>query len=448
MPGYEAASSCSEGSVLLQNTGMRNDPRSHGLWERSAPPAPPTGSLSDQLVADVVVIGAGYTGLSAALHVAETKASVVVLEAAEVGFGCSGRNVGLVNAGLWMMPDALVDELGRVYGVRLLELLGEAPSLVFGLIEKHAISCEVARNGTLHCAVGARGLAELEERARQWQARGAPVRLLDQRQTAQKVGTEAYAGSLLDPRAGTIQPLAYARGLAGAALKAGAHVFTSSLVIKVQEENGTWLVRTSSGSVRARSVIVATNAYTINVWPQIRTELVLLPYFNLATKPLGDHLRRTILPERQGVWDTKKILSSLRLDQQGRLIFGSVGALRGLGCFIHPQWGRRAIQRLFPQLAGIEFEYEWYGHIGMTGNSLPKLHRLAKNVISCSGYNGRGIAPGTAFGRMLARFVLGEIAEADLPLPLSDPEPARYRALWEAYYEVGAQVAHAATAHL
>src|SRR5690349_10744694 len=102
MPRYEAASSCSEGLVLLTDTGMRNDLRSHGLWERSAPPAPPTGSLSDHLVADVVVIGAGYTGLSAALHVAETKASVVVLEAAEVGFGCSGRNVGLVNAGLWI----------------------------------------------------------------------------------------------------------------------------------------------------------------------------------------------------------------------------------------------------------------------------------------------------------------------------------------------------------
>src|SRR4051812_9867129 len=109
---------------------MRNDPRSHGLWERSAPPAPPTGSLSDQLV---VVVGAGYTGLSAALHLAETKASVVVLEATEVGFGCSGRNVGLVNAGLWIMPDALASELGEVHGVRLLELLGEAPSLVFGL---------------------------------------------------------------------------------------------------------------------------------------------------------------------------------------------------------------------------------------------------------------------------------------------------------------------------
>src|SRR3954471_5101105 len=178
-PAGEASSSCSERSVRLQNTGMRNDPRSHGLWERSAPPAPPIRRLSDHLVADVVVIGAGYTGLSAALHLSETKASVVVLEAAEVGFGCSGRNVGLVNAGLWIMPDALVRELGEVHGVRLLELLSEAPSLVFGLVEKHAISCEVARNGTLHCAVGATGLAELEERARQWKARGAPVHLLD-----------------------------------------------------------------------------------------------------------------------------------------------------------------------------------------------------------------------------------------------------------------------------
>ena len=213
---------------------MRDDPRSHGLWEHSAPPAPPTANLNDRLAADVVVIGAGYTGLSAALHLAEAGASAVVLEAVEVGFGCSGRNVGLVNAGLWLMPDALISQLGEVYGVRLLELLGEAPSLVFGLIEKHAISCEVARSGTLHCAVGAKGLAELEERARQWKARGAPVHLLDQSQTAQTVGTDAYAGSLLDLRAGTIQPLAYARGLAGAAIKAGARIFTSSPVIDAQ----------------------------------------------------------------------------------------------------------------------------------------------------------------------------------------------------------------------
>ncbi|PVE24925.1 FAD-dependent oxidoreductase [Microvirga sp. KLBC 81] len=427
---------------------MRNDPRSHGLWERSAPPAPPTSPLSADMTADVVVVGAGFTGLSAALHLAEAGASVVVLEGVEIGFGGSGRNVGLVNAGMWVMPDDLPGELGEVYGNRLLHLLGDAPRLVFELVEKHAIACEIERTGTLHCAVGVKGFAELQERARQWQARGAPVHLLDAEETARKVGTTAYTGSLLDLRAGTIQPLAYARGLAAAAIKAGARIFTSSPVVDAQEADSGWLVRTGGGSVRARWVIVATNAYTTSVWPQIRAELVHLPYFNLATRPLGDNLHNTILPERQGVWDTKEILSSFRFDQQGRLVFGSVGALRGPGRSIHPNWGRRALRKLFPQLADVEFEYEWYGSIGMTTNNLPRFHRLARNVVSFSGYNGRGIAPGTTFGRTLARLVLGEIAEADLPLPLTDPEPVRYRAVKETYYEVGAQIAHAATDRL
>jgi glycine/D-amino acid oxidase-like deaminating enzyme len=427
---------------------MRNDPRSHGLWEQSAPPPPQTWPLTADIAADVVVIGAGYTGLSAALHLAETNASVVVLEAVEIGFGGSGRNVGLVNAGMWVMPDDLVGELGEVYGPRLLQLLGDAPNLVFDLIEKHAIPCESTRGGTLHCAVGAKGFAELQARTRQWQARGAPVHLLDAEEAARKTGTNIYTGALLDLRAGTIQPLAYARGLAVAAVQAGARIFTSSPVVDAQEVEGGWRVRTSSGSVQAKWVVVATNAYTTHVWPQIRAELVLFPYFNLATRPLGDNLRNTILPQRQGAWDTRQILSSFRLDQQGRLIFGSVGALRGPGRSIHPNWGRRALKRIFPQLSDVEFEFEWYGSIGMTSNNLPKFHRLGRNVISFSGYNGRGIAPGTTFGRTLAQLILGEIAEADLPLPVTEPEPIRYRAVQEAYYEVGAQIAHAASDRL
>lgn len=425
---------------------MKNDPRSHGLWERTAPPAPVTAPLAGEVKADVAIIGAGFTGLSAALHLAEGGAKVVVLEAVEAGFGGSGRNVGLVNAGMWVMPDELPAVLGDVCGARLLDLLGNAPRAVFDLIDKHSIVCEAERQGTLHCAVGEDGLTEIKERARQWQARGAAVRVLDAAETARKVGTSAYAGSLLDERAGTIQPLAYARGLAHAAVRAGVAIHTSSPVTAAKDDGATWRLTTPGGDVIAPQVIVATNAYTTTLWPQLRSELVHLPYFNMATPPLSDNLRRSILPERQGAWDTKEVLSSFRFDKEGRFIFGSVGALRGTGGPVHRGWGRRAMTKLFPQLKGIGFESEWYGWIGMTADNLPRFHRLGRNVISFSGYNGRGIAPGTVFGRCLAELALGRIGDGDLPLPVTEPQAASLRAAKEIYYEVGAQVAHVADA--
>lgn len=427
---------------------MNSDPKSHGLWEHTAPPPPATTALSQDVQADVAIVGAGFTGLSAALHLAEGGAKVVVLEAVEIGYGGSGRNVGLVNAGLWVMPDEIPLVLGDTYGPRVLDLLGGAPRVVFDLIARHGIECEAVRTGTLHCAVGAAGFAELTERARQWQSRGAAVRLIDAAETARKVGTEAYTGALLDERAGTIQPLAYVRGLADAAIAAGARVHTSSPVIAADDDGKAWRLRTPAGHVTAPSVIVATNAYTSNVWPQVRTELVHLPYFNLATRPLSDNLRRSILPERQGAWDTKEILSSFRFDKEGRLVFGSVGALRGPGLPIHRNWGRRAMTKLFPQLKGVEFETEWYGKIGMTVDNVPRFHRLGRNVVSFSGYNGRGIAPGTVFGRCLADLVAGKIGESDLPLPVTAAEPAPLRAVKEIYYEVGAQLAHFADARI
>ena len=421
---------------------MNGDPLSHGLWEKTAPPPPPTAKLEFDVECDVAIVGAGYTGLSAALHAAQGGAKVAVLEGAEIGFGGSGRNVGLVNAGMWVTPDELQATLGETYGQRLLTLLGDAPRVVFELVDKHRIACEIEHAGTLHCAIGARGFAELKERERQWRARGAPVRLLDKAEAAAKIGTNAYAGALLDERAGTIQPLAYARGLAAAAIAAGARVFSCSPVLGCHADGDRWIVRTPQGAARAKWVLVATNAYTVAPWAELRAELTHLPYFNFATVPLDDTARRAILPERQGCWDTPQVLSSFRFDQAGRLVFGSVGALRGTGLAIHRAWARRALAKLFPRLAGVEFEAEWYGMIGMTADALPRCHRLAHNVVSISGYNGRGIAPGTVFGRCLAELALGTIGEADLPLPLSEPKTAPLRHPAEAFYEVGAQLAH------
>jgi glycine/D-amino acid oxidase-like deaminating enzyme len=422
-------------------------PNTHGLWEQTAAPAPSTEPLTGEQIVDVAVIGAGYTGLSAALHLSELGATVAVVEAVDIGHGGSGRNVGLVNAGLWVKPDEVVAALGASYADRLLSLLGEAPSRVFKLIKKYDIQCEAQRSGTLHCAVGTSGLRNLEARTAQWQARGVAVQLLDRSQTAARTGTEAYSAALLDPRAGTIQPLGFARGLATAAKGRGVHIFTRSEVRKAERASRRWRVVTDSGCVCAPWVVVATDAYTTGPWPQIRTQQVLLPYFNVATAPLPADLRPSILPEKQGAWDTCKVLSSFRLDQQLRLIFGSVGALRGTGTAIHRAWARRSIRKIFPQLGEIELGAEWFGMMGVTGDNMPRFHRLAPNVIAFSGFNGRGIAPGTAFGAVLADYISGRMGDSQLPLPATDPRETPFRRIREAAYEVGSQLAHLTSAY-
>jgi glycine/D-amino acid oxidase-like deaminating enzyme len=421
---------------------------SRGLWDDTAPPAPPTDTIQGSLTAEVAVIGAGYTGLSAALHLALAGVSTVVLESSDVGFGGSGRNVGLVNAGMWVTPDEVESTLGPPYGGRLLAELGDAPRLVFELIERHGIECEAQRRGTLHCALGRGGLTDLERRARQWSRRAAPVELLGAAETAAKLGTGIYAGSLWDHRAGTIQPLAYARGLARAALAAGARIFTGSPVLSTRRDGSEWLVAAERGSVRASWILAATDAYTTGPWAAIAREQIPLPYFNLSTAPLDPALLAALLPERQGAWDTQAVLNSFRLDASGRLIFGSIGALEGAGRHIHMRWARRAVQRIFPQLGAARFERAWYGTIGMTADRLPRFHELAPQAIAFCGYNGRGIAPGTAFGRLAAEYITGERGKDDLPLPLTALRPRPLRGMRQAMYSLGSQAVHWVQARL
>lgn len=425
---------------------MPIEPATHGLWDLTAPPPPPTAPLRGAAACDVAVVGAGYTGLSAALHLAQAGARVTVLEASDIGFGGAGRNVGLVNAGLWVMPEAIVASLGPERGEGLLALLGDAPARVFDLVERHAIACEAEPVGTLHCAVGAAGAEEIAARAAQWQARGAPVRLLDADSAREAVGGGDFSGALLDLRAGTIQPLAYARGLARAAMVAGASIFTGSPVTAAAEGPAGWTLETPGGSVRADRLVVGTDAYSFGPFAALQAEQVRLPYFNCATAPLPPELAARVLPGRHGAWDTRQILTSFRRDAAGRIVFGSIGALEGAGAAIHRAYARRALSQLYPELADMPFEAAWHGTIGMTPDALPRFRRWGRAGFAISGYNGRGIGPGTVFGALLADLALGRARPGDVPLPEREIVPARWRPAREAFYRLGSGLAHLAAA--
>ncbi len=256
------------------------------LWDATAVEPEPQDALGPPRC-DVAIVGGGFTGLSAALHGAEAGLDCLVLEAERLGHGGSGRNVGLVNAGLWLPPEEVVARLGEARGAALIRLLGEGPQTVFDLIERHQIRCAAVRTGTIHAAHAPKGYAELGRRAAQWQRLGAPVRLLPPEEAAAKIGSPAFHGGLLDERAGVIEPMGYVRGLARAARGAGARVVTGAPVTGLARAGGAWQVRTPQGPVAARAVILATNAYADGLWPGLRRCFVPIHYFQLATPPLG-----------------------------------------------------------------------------------------------------------------------------------------------------------------
>jgi glycine/D-amino acid oxidase-like deaminating enzyme len=377
------------------------------VWTVSAEPAPQTPPLQGDRRADIVVVGAGYTGLSAALHAAERGADVVVLDVAEPGWGASGRNGGQIIPGLKHEPDELEHQYGEATGRRMWQIAGTAADFVFDLVARHKIACHAQRCGWIAAAPHARALESLRARTEQWQRRGAPVELLDAARIAELTGTAAYIGGMLDRRAGALQPLAYARGLAQAAQRAGAAIHGGSAVTRLEPSAGTWRATTAGGTVSARTVILATNAYSDDLWPGLARTVLPVQSYQVATAPLPAEARRQVLPGGQVVSDLRRILFYFRLDPDGRLLMGGRGPLHDRG---DPALFARleaTARRLFPQIGAVRWEHRWSGRVALTADHLPHLHEPRPGVLGALGYNGRGVAMATVMGRLLADRALG-----------------------------------------
>jgi glycine/D-amino acid oxidase-like deaminating enzyme len=396
------------------------------LWVAVTPPGPDLPELAGTAEADVIVIGGGFTGLSTALHLREAGTDVAIVEAIEPGWGASGRNNGQVIPTLSRPdPDDIVARHGAA-GERFVALLRDSAAVLFDIARRYQIPAEQEQAGWVQPVHSPGRMAIAERRVRQWSKFGAPVALLSREQTRQMLGSDAWFGGFWNRSGGHINPLALSRGLARAVLDRGGRIYARSPAIGFERSNGRWLVRTEKGEISGRALVVATNAYTgefsKSLLPAMAHEVMPVLSWQMATQPLSEAARETIIPGRQAMSDTHGELYFARYDARNRLVTG--GAVIGPGN--KPERLKAIVaerlQRLWPQIGRVEFDYVWNGYVGMTTDFLPRIHRLGPDAYGWTGCNGRAVALSIALGDELSKAVRG-LPDGDLALPFSDPVP-------------------------
>ena len=398
----------------------------NSLWAAATPSGPQLPELSASAQADVIVIGGGFTGLSTALHLREAGVDVAVVEAMEPGWGASGRNNGQVIPTLSRPdPEDIIARHGAV-GERFVTLLRDSASTLFDVARRYQIQAEQEQAGWVQPVHSPGRIKIAERRVRQWSKFGAAVELLSREQTGKMLGSDAWFGGFWNKTGGHINPLALARGLARVVLKQGGRIFARSPAISFERRTDRWVVKTEKGEISGRALIVATNAYTgefsKTLMPDIAHEVMPVLSWQMATQPLSESARKTIIPGRQAMSDTHGELYFARYDARNRLVTG--GAVIGPGNKterIKQRVGER-LQRLWPQIGPVAFDYVWNGYVGMTTDFLPRIHRLGPDAYGWTGCNGRAVALSIALGDELSKAVRG-VTEGELALPFTEPVP-------------------------
>ena len=372
---------------------------------------------------DLAVVGAGIMGLATAFHAARSGMNVHVVDAGRIGEGASGLNGGQVIPGLKYDPEWLIERYGQQQGEVLVDFAARTADAVFELIREERLDVPHNRSGWIQACHTETALAAAEERFRQWNARGTDVAMLDDAGMEKMIGTSNYHGGFLDRRAGVIHPLAYVLELARIAREAGAEISERTECRKLRKEQDGWTLTFANGrEMRAKSVVVATNAYSDNLIPGLARSLVALHSFQIATEPLSEHVARDVLPQGHAVSDSRRILVYFRRTPDRRLILG------GRGPMLQPRhsddWAHleRAMSRLFPSLSDVAIEKRWYGRVAMTPDHLPHLHEPEKGLLAFVGCQGRGVGLMTAMSKRVVDYISSGDPAA-LPLPITPIRP-------------------------
>ena len=405
-------------NLLFSNDRRGTYPDSY--YAATATPLPECPSLRGEVTADVCIIGGGYTGLSAALELAQTGMSVVLLEAHRVGFGASGRNGGQLGSGQRVDQMALEKMVGPDHARTLWDMGEEAKALVKSLIAKHKIDCGI-KPGVAWVASKASDVADLHSYARHMQAQYGydQIEVLDQSAMSDLCGSPDYKGGVLDHDAAQLHPLKLALGLARAAQGAGAQIFENSHVHHVQK-GAKPVVQTDAGRVVADHVILAGNGYLGGLEPKVAARVMPINNFIVATEPLGDRAR-DVLSRDVAVADSRFVINYFRLSEDGRLLFGG-GESYG---YKFPKDIRAVVSKpmleIFPHLSDVKIDYAWGGTLAITRKRMPYLTRPAANILSASGYSGHGVGTAIHAGQLMAQAIKGQAAGFDALASVSLP---------------------------
>jgi len=370
--------------------------------------------LEGQFEADVCVIGAGFTGLSAALHLAQKGYKVALVEAQKVGWGASGRNGGQVGIGQRIGHDELEKKVGREAADVLWDMSLESVQLVKDLIAEHQIECDL-KSGIMHVAAKASHMDYIKESVEYTQnvLKYDHVQYLSQEEVQARLGTDRYFNGELMTEAAHLHPLNYALGLGEACAKAGVHIFENSPVTKYTGGNNA-LVTTEQGEVKAKYVLLACNGYLENLSPKVAGKIMPINNFILATEPLSEELCRKINRDDVAVADTKFVINYFKMSGDNRLLWGGGENYTKKFPKDIPNFVRKYMLEYYPELKDVKIDYGWGGTLAITLNRMPHFDRIEQNVFVAQGYSGHGVAMATLGGKLMAEAISGSAERFDV----------------------------------